>query len=317
MALVMVTGARGAIGRHVVARALLRGHRVSGLGHGAWSAQSGLPAIDAWINGGVDGDNLAALARQAGPPEIVIHLAGGSLVGASVAHPGEDFRRTVETSQRLLEWLRNEAPAARLVIASSAAVYGDGHASPIAEQAAFAPTSPYGTHKAMMEMLCGSYCRQYGLKAAVLRLFSVYGPGLGKQLVWDLASRMAAGERTIELGGTGSEQRDFLFIEDAADMLLDAASLTSETPPVLNGCSGTATAISEVAALVASQFGSVRFTFNGRNRPGDPRYLVGDAAKSRAAGLTAPVGLAEGIERTVGWVKGAWGVGRLPHVAGT
>lgn len=310
--LVLVTGARGAIGRHVVALARAAGSRVVGLGHGAWSGSDDLPAIDAWINGGVDADNLVALARQEGTPDVIVHLAGGSLVGASIRHPGEDFRRTVESAQRLLEWQRTDAPAARTVIASSAAVYGDGHAAPISETAPYAPTSPYGTHKAMVELLARSYARQFGLPIAIVRLFSVYGPGLHKQLVWELAGRLSAAERPLVLGGTGEEKRDFVHISDAAALLLAAADLAEPACPTFNGCSGRATSIAELARCVASRFGGAGVTFSGESRPGDPFYLVGDATHSRTRGLVADRPLAEGIAGTVASIVGA-GRGKERH----
>lgn len=302
MALILVTGARGAIGQHVVATARARGHRVVGLGHGAWTSDSALPEIDGWIGGGVDADNLAILARKEGTPDAVIHLAGGALVGPSIVHPGEDFRRTVEGTQRLLEWLRLAAPPARLVMASSAAVYGSGHTHPIPESAPFAPASPYGTHKAMAEMIVGSYARQFGQAASVVRLFSVYGPGLRKQLIWDLGSRLARGERALTLGGSGEETRDFLHITDAAEMLVDAIALADAAMPVFNGCTGRAIRISDLVKLVTAAVPKATFVFSGESRAGDPHALVGDASRARAAGLKAPTSLEIGIAETVAWI---------------
>ncbi len=166
---------------------------------GYLTVKSPPPPNAGWVNGSVDSDNLANIARTVGLPDAVIHLAGGSLVGPSIANPGEDFRRTVQAMQHLLEWLRLANPAARVVVASSAAVYGDGHMQPISETAAYAPTSPYGTHKAMAEMLCRSYGRQYGMQIALVRLFSVYGPGLRKQLIWDLGRRSLVLQVALQL----------------------------------------------------------------------------------------------------------------------
>lgn len=304
MALILITGARGAIGRGTVALAKARGHTVIGLGHGAWSGDSGLPPIDRWFNGEIDSDNLDALAHASGTPDIIIHLAGGSLVGPSISHPGEDFRRTVESSQRLLLWMRASAPAARLVVASSAAIYGDGHTGPIPEIAAASPTSPYGTHKAIMEMLCRSFARDFGLNIALLRLFSVYGQGLRKQLIWDLAARLHRRESPIVLGGTGEETRDFLYVDDAAAMLLDAAGQADQTAPAFNGCSGQATRIAALTGAVARAFSTGAPAFSGQSRQGDPVHLVGDARRSQAAGLIAATGLEEGLVRTIRWIKG-------------
>src|SRR5205807_5394499 len=115
-----------------------------------------------------------------GLPDTVFHLAGGSNVGASLQAPFEDFTRTTHTTASLLEWLRINAPRCKLVTVSSAAVYGDTRAEPAEETRPVQPVSPYGYHKLMMEQLCQEYSQVFGLRTAILRLFSVYGEGLRK-----------------------------------------------------------------------------------------------------------------------------------------
>lgn len=299
--LIFVTGARGAIGRQVVFEARRRGHTVAGLGHGAW-AEAGLPPIDHWTGGSIDEDNLDAMARAVGLPDTVVHLAGGSHVGNSVARPAEDFRRTVVGAQHLVEWLRTRSPKTALVLASSAAVYGDGHDAPIPETAPFTPTSPYGAHKSMIEILAACHARQYGMPVAIVRPFSVYGPGLRKQVVWELTRRLIAGERAIGLGGTGAELRDFIHIADAATMLLDAGALADTHARAFNACSGRAIDIATVAKTIASRFDGVSIRFSGDVRPGDPAKLVGDPTRAEAAGLQASTSFEAGMAATVDWI---------------
>src|SRR5688572_19615846 len=187
MTTVWITGARGFIGRHLAKQLSSRGGFVLGLGHGAWpSADAGRWGISHWLNGDIQPGNLRQLAQGHGRPEVVYHLAGGSSVGAAVAGPLEDFARSVTTTAELLDWVRLESPDTRVVAASSAAVYGEGHVGPITEGVETKPASPYGYHKLVMEYLCRSYAATYGLKVALPRMFSVYGAGLQKQLLWDL-----------------------------------------------------------------------------------------------------------------------------------
>jgi UDP-glucose 4-epimerase len=255
------------------------------------------------VTGDVTFDNLNALAADLGMPDVIVHLAGGSHVGASIERPAEDFRRTVASAQNLFEWVRTRSPATRLVVASSAAVYGNAGVSPIPEDTPYAPVSPYGTHKAMVEMLALAYGRQYGLNAAVVRLFSVYGPGLRKQLVYELFQRLMRGERGISLGGTGQETRDFLFISDAAGMLLDAAGAAGPDVPLLNGATGKAVTIARLAHAIAAGFGDASIRFTGLSRKGDPASLVGSISRSMAAGLSAPTGLEAGVAATRAWIE--------------
>jgi len=304
LALIFVTGGRGAIGREVVAAARVRGHSVAGVGYGAWLGDNELPKIDHWLDGGVDSDNLSRLTDSAGNPDVIVHLAGGSLVGASISNPSEDFRRTVTGTQKLLEWQRREAPQTRLVMVSSAAVYGDGHSGSIPETTPPMPTSPYGTHKAMAEALARSYADRFGIRVAIVRLFSVYGPGLRKQLIWDLASRLASGERRFSLAGSGKERRDFVYVADAAEILLDAIDLAEASAPTFNGCGGAGTEIGRLVSLIGDHFAGAKFDFSGEPRPGDPYSLVGDPSLSGRAGLSVKTDLETGIGATVEWIKG-------------
>jgi UDP-glucose 4-epimerase len=265
-----------------------------------------LPEIGRWINGGIDADNLTALAKAFGQPASIIHLAGGSLVSASILQPGEDFRRSVDTAQRLLDWTRSNAADTRIVIASSAAVYGDAHSGPIPEFAGYAPKSPYGAHKAMVELLTISYARQFSLNVSIVRLFSVYGPGLRKQLVWELANRVMMGETRLTLGGVGEELRDFLYISDAAAMLLDASEVANNEAPVFNGASGVARKIRDVAAAIAR---GVEVTFSGLVRAGDPASLVADVTRARSAGFCAKTGFEDGLKETLAWIAANRGDG--------
>ena len=101
--------------------------------------------------------------------------------------------------------------------------------------------SPYGQHKLMMEQMCRSYAVTFGIRSTVARLFSVYGPNLRKQLLWDLCSRLHSGERTLVLGGTGAEMRDWTDVRDVARFLVKLDDSPQSKPfQIINGGSGTA-----------------------------------------------------------------------------
>src|ERR1700722_19890553 len=252
MTIAWVTGARGLIGRHLALHLRDQGLTVCGIGHGhlpidVW-VQAGLAK---WSNSEITAEALAQLATEPGVPDLVFPLAGGSAVGASLDAPLEDFNRTANTTIRLLDWLRTHAPRSKLLVASSAAVYGDT-AGALAEEARLpAPVSPYGYHKFMMEQLCHEYSHVFGLETAVLRLFSVYGEGLRKQLLWDCAVKLMGAADTVDLGGTGEELRDWVHIDDAVAMLNRVAGLASDACPVFNGGSGVGVPVRDITALLA------------------------------------------------------------------
>jgi UDP-glucose 4-epimerase len=303
---VWITGAAGFMGRYL-ARALAdEGHVVHGIGHGALTdSEKQRLGLRTWLNGEIDAASLNALAAH-GLPSKVFHLAGGSSVGLSIAQPLEDFSRNVVSTARLLEWLRGASPESLVVAVSSAAVYGADHRGPILEGAAPAPMSPYGRHKLMMEQLCQSYAETFGMRTLVARLFSVYGPELRKQLLWDVCSRLQQGEQTLVLGGTGAEIRDWTDVRDVARLLTVIADQPQpETFRIINGGSARGTSVAEITGMLVRNWGTdVAVRYSGVVRPGDPPSLLADDTLLRRLPFDWQITLEQGIADYVKWFKG-------------
>jgi UDP-glucose 4-epimerase len=302
-----VTGANGFIGRHLVRALADAGHTVHGIGHGAFdAADRQRVGLAQWLNGGIDAANLNALAGGSGSPSTIFHLAGGSSVGLSIAQPFEDFSRTVSSTAKLLEWLRGSAPDCRLIVTSSAAVYGAEYGGLIPENAEPVPMSPYGQHKLMMEQLCRSYAMTFGIRSTVVRLFSVYGPHLRKQLLWDICSRLQRNGETLDLGGTGAEIRDWTDVRDVTRLLIKIGDLPQpETFRVINGGSGRGTSVAEIANLLIASWGSnVTVRYSGVVRAGDPISLLADDSSLRRLPFEWQIPIDRGVADYVRWFKG-------------
>lgn len=304
MATVWITGAHGFIGRYLARYMAGMGHSVCGLGHGNWTEDArSLWGVSQWLNGDIEYSNLQRMLEDHDVPDVVFHLAGGSSVGHSIQQPLENFRRSVDSTAQLLDWMSRRVPAARLVFVSSAAVYGAGHGQPICENSQLSPFSPYGHHKAMAEQLCRCYVENFGLTVSVVRFFSVYGPELRKQLIWDVCTRLMH-DSEVQLGGSGNEQRDWLYIEDAVRLLEKSWRKTDGPLSIVNGGTGRGHTVSEVMdTLGAAWGGSVTFKFSGEKRPGDPQYLVADPTAVTSLGFHPQLSLEDGIKETVAWFK--------------
>jgi UDP-glucose 4-epimerase len=299
-----ITGARGFIGRHLSEHLNRRGFRVSGIGHGAWVEQEALAwGLSKWVNGDIHASNLQSLKAAVGSPDVVFHLAGGASVGAAIAAPHEDFFRTVVSTINLMDWIRLESPETVSVVASSAAVYGAGHVSHIVESDSTDPISLYGNHKLMMERICRSYAATFGLRVTVARLFSVYGNGLMKQLLWDLCSKLrSSGREPVKLGGTGAELRDWIHVRDAVHALTRLGDLAAPTAPIMNVATGVSTSIREIADLVLEAWPQDRrVVFTGEVRSGDPVSLVADCSRLSAVDYTAGIEVGAGVKEYVAW----------------
>ena len=304
---IWVTGAKGFVGGYLARELANAGHEVHGIGHGALEdPDKRRLGLQIWINGEIDATNLNALAIRSGLPTTVFHLAGGSSVGLSISQPYEDFFRTVVSTARLLDWLRSSAPECRLISVSSAAVYGANHEGPISENGATLPMSPYGQHKLMMEQMCRSYAVTFGIRSTVARLFSVYGPYLRKQLLWDLCSRLRSGEQTLVLGGTGAEMRDWTDVRDVARFLVKLDDNPQLKPfQIINAGSGFGTTVAEIAEMLAKNWGGdIGVKFSGVVRAGDPFSLVADSEWVHATGFAWQIPVAKGLSDYVCWFKG-------------
>lgn len=301
-----ITGARGFIGRHLSRRLASDGYRVAGLGHGAWpAAEASEWGLSYWLNGDVSAINLAQMQAELGRPDGVFNFAGGSSVGAAMANPHEDFKRTVSSTADLLEWIRQHSPDVPLVAVSSAAVYGAGHEGLIPEDVRLTPYSPYGTHKLMMEELCRSYAANFGLLIVLPRLFSVYGPELKKQLLWDTCNKLLT-QGEAELGGSGQELRDWTHVSDVVASLVGLLAFADTTAPTLNIATGRPISVREVVTALARAWLPAtppRIEFSGQSRAGDPVSLCADVGRLGTLGMSCATSVSDGVAEYVQWFR--------------
>lgn len=219
-----------------------------------------------------------------------------------MTHPYQDFQRTVTTTLAVLEYARFYAPGVRIAYPSSAGVYGTVQKLPIAETDRLTPNSPYGVHKRLAEELCASYAKHFGICAAVVRLFSVYGTGLRKQLLWDASQKIIGGENGFF--GTGEEIRDWLHVEDAASLLITAATHSSAECPIVNGGSGVGVTVREILTELFDYLGSTSTPeFSGQLRSGDPTGYIADISLAQGWGWRPRVARHDGVREYAEWFK--------------
>lgn len=298
---VCITGAFGFIGRHVARLYASKGWQVTGIGHGSWDRAE-------WCHWGVSDWHLSditldSMVTYAGQPDVIIHCAGSGAVSFSMDHPFQDFQRTVSTITAVLEFIRIQSPATRLVYPSSAGVYGVAEKLPIGVSTPLQPISPYGVHKKIAEELCRSYANHFEISAAVVRLFSIYGNTLRKQLLWDACRKLSSNENVFF--GSGEERRDWLHIDDAAALLLVAGENATSDCPTVNGGTGKGTSTREILTELFSCYGcSDTPSFTGSTRPGDPVDYIADISRARQWNWQPSKTWQEGIWEYVEWYKG-------------
>jgi UDP-glucose 4-epimerase len=301
---VLITGGFGFLGRAVAHKFKQQGYRVVGIGRGNWSAAEALEhSFDVWLEAGVSIANLMGLDECY---ELVIHCAGNGSVGYSLTNPLQDFYKTVQSTAELLEYLRLTKSPALLVYPSSAAVYGAKDDAPIKESDALNPISPYGFSNKIVEDLLTSYSLNYGTRVTIIRFFSIYGPGLTKQLLWDASTKLTNAKGEAGFWGTGEETRDWIHIDDATALIV---KLSESTTPfsIVNGATGNRVTVRTVLEIFKKELGvDVDIIFNGVVRPGDPRFYHADISNLQQLGFQPTVLLSDGLTSYAAWLKKSW-----------
>jgi UDP-glucose 4-epimerase len=284
---VLVTGAYGFLGRAISTELERSGHVV---------ARAGRPHVE------LRSAQFAELLADA-DPETVVHCAGPASVALSVNDPAADFDGSAGVLADLLALLARRPLPPRIAVLSSAAVYGDPDTLPVAETAPTRPVSPYGFHRVACEVLLNEYRELQGGDAVSLRVFSAYGEGLRRQVLWDICSR-ALTEVAVELQGTGDESRDFIHASDVSRAVTRILQEPVFPSDALNVATGRETTISDLAHILLDALGNpavVRFT--GVPRPGDPARWCADVDLLRKLDFDPIVPIEEGARAYAAWCR--------------
>jgi GDP-4-dehydro-6-deoxy-D-mannose reductase len=291
---VLVTGANGFVGRHLVHELIQRGGSeiVAGSLDGAPAA--GLEGSGArWVPLDVTSTESIRSAVRCCRPDRVFHLAGQSSVGQSFEAPLETWEINATGTLRLLESLRRDCVVPpRLLLVSSAEVYGrvPEAEQPIRESHPIRPLTPYGASKGSAELCALQFAEMRAVDAVIARSFNHIGPGqdarfvlpsLARQLV---RIRRGVGEPVLRVGNL-NVRRDFLDVRDVVQAYL-ALMESGESGGVYNVCSGEdrslLTVVEELVRL--SETGARIEEDPERFRPADIPALVGDPSRVRALG---------------------------------
>ena len=293
---VLVTGGAGFIGSHLV-EALAPHNEVRVLDNFSSGDRAHLPADVTVIEGDV-GDPIA-LQRAARGADIIFHHAAVVSVSRSVDAPRRSNETNLDASLLVLEQARQED--ARVVVASSAAVYGHPDELPVSESASTEPTSPYGIQKLAVDQYARRYADLYGLETVALRYFNAYGPRQQGPYSGVISTflEQARADEPITIEGDGEQTRDFVHVSDIVRANLRAAT-TDAVGEAYNIGTGTRTSIEELAETIREATDSSSPIVHRDPRPGDIRHSGADISKAtRALGFEPRVSLESGIRSLV------------------
>lgn len=295
----LLTGAGGFLAGHAATQFTAAGWRTVGVGRSDPNRQA--TGFDAFLLNDLSEPAriLSILERYA--PDVIVHLAAPSSVPQSVQNPLADFFGHVTPTANLFDAVRTSGSSPRVILLSSAAVYGNPTRMPVNESAPIAPISPYGFHKYQQEVLADEYAALHGLRCCKARVFSSYGENLRRLAVWEIARRALAGDFRVH--GTGEETRDYLYAEDIGHALVHIAETTEFRSEAINVASGEAVTIRALAAEVFQLLGipePPRFT--DESLPASPQHWRADVSRLRSLGFPE-TSWSRGLPRVIDWIR--------------
>jgi len=312
MARVLVTGAGGFIGSHLVERLVRDGGEVRAfVRYNSRNDRGLLETVDPAVLAELDvyaGDlvNPEAVAGAIAGVERVYHLGALIPIPYSYRHPREYVASNVEATLNVLEASRR-AGVERIVQVSTSEVYGTAQSVPIAETHPLTPQSPYAATKVASDQLALSFQRSFGLPVVVARPFNTYGPRQSARAVIPTIISQALARDTVELGAL-SPTRDLTFVADTAAGLAACGVADGAVGEVINLGTGAEISIGDLASTILELMGvdAPVVVSEERLRPPDSEVerLVADPSKAaEILGWRAVVPLEQGLRETIAWIE--------------
>jgi len=312
MSRILVTGGAGFIGSHLVEALLGEGYQVRVLDNLSTGRRENLAAAEGkfeWFE--ADVRDPQAVRRAMEGVDAVFHEAAMVSVPLSIERPRECHEINLVGTLNILEAAR-EAGVRRVIMAGTAAAYGNNPELPKRETMVPEPESPYGATKVAAELYLRAFARMGGLETASLRYFNVYGPRQDPRSMYSgVISRFVealAAEETPTIFGDGEQTRDFVYVGDVVRANLLALRAPWLDPGALfNIGTGRSVSLLELLQTLVRVAGKKNVVPRfAPARPGDVKHSLADTERSRMLlGFEAGFSLTEGLTRLWKWRNGA------------
>lgn len=300
----LVTGGAGFIGSHIAEALLARGDSVRVLDNFSTGKRENIATIAKDVEL-IEGDirNASIVGEAVRGMDAVFHSAAFVSVPQSMDEPQECFDVNVSGTHLLLESARC-ARVRRVVLASSAAVYGESTALPLLEETALQPKSPYALSKRVNEMYAELFTNEFDLEVVALRYFNVYGPRQRPDSMYAAAvpiflQRLLDG-KPVTIFGDGGQTRDLINIHDVVRANLIASEHPNAAGKIFNICTGIETRLLDLLDVLYGIFPNAPPTEFAPPRAGDIHRSVGNPQKAKdIIGFSANTSLSDGLKETV------------------
>ena len=309
---VLVTGAGGFIGSHLVERLVRDGHRVRAFVHyNSRNDRGNLELIDPAVSREVEvltGDiaDPFSVRHATRGVQVIYHLSSLIAIPYSYVAPQSYVQTNVLGAINVLQAARDEG-VERVVHTSTSECYGTAQYVPIDEKHPLQGQSPYSASKIGADMLAESYWRSFGVPVATIRPFNTFGPRQSARAVIPTIISQALKGGTIKLGSL-SPTRDMNFVGNTVDGFLALAGNPAAVGQVINVGSGREISVGDLAKLIVEMIGSKSEVVEDsqRLRPANSeveRLLCDHSKATDLLGWTPKIGLEEGLQLSIDWFR--------------
>ncbi len=306
---VLVTGAAGFIGSHMVDRLLSAGHRVTGfddMSTGQMRFLESARAHKQFTFRQADLLDRKSLTQAMEGAELVVHFAANADVRFGTEHPRKDLDQNTIATWNVLEAMR-EKGCKRIVFSSTGSVYGEPEIFPTPEMCPFPiQTSLYGASKLAAEGVIQAYCEGFGLQGYIFRFVSILGERYSHGHVFDFYQQLAEHPEHLYVLGNGHQRKSYLYVQDCIDAIFTAIDRAQGKVNIFNLGTDEYCEVNDSIGWICEHLGlHPKLTYAGGERGwvGDSPFILLDCSRMRALGWRPRLTIKQAVLATIRYVS--------------
>ena len=300
----VITGGAGFVGSNFAKRLLADGHKVTIFDKSNKSKSTRLKPIIKKIDyKQIDLQNLKQLKQKLKNFDVVAHFSASANIGLGKTDTETDFKNGTLVTYNILEAMRNNG-IKKIIFPSSSAIYGNFSKIPTPENAGLLfPTSLYGAAKLSSEAMISAFCYLFNMQAWIFRFGNILGPDMTRGVIKDFILKLKKNPHKLKILGNGSQQKDFIYINDCLDGILFAFKKSNDVVNVFNLSTGKTTSVKKISKMVVKEMNrkNVKFTYSGGKSgwPGDAPIVHYDISKIKKLGWKPKLSSDEAVKSAI------------------
>lgn len=293
---ILITGAEGFIAVNLATFLSKKNFEIFGIGNKKHTKKiSSKFGYNLLLNKKIDLKNLKKKFKKI---DLIIHCAGSGLVGLSNQ---ENYEKNYLTTKTILDFSICLKKKPKIIFMSSYSLYGNSNNKSIKENFALKPLSSYAMTKKSSEEILLKYSKLYGLNITILRLASIYGEGLKKQLIFDACEKISKNKNVFY--GTGNEIRDWLHISDLTILVYKVIKKNLNYNTIINCGTGRGNKVKDIIEIIKKEFNSnIKIKYINKKK-NSPKILINNIKIAKSYKWEPKIDVNKGILKYIKWYK--------------